>query len=273
MKKVVIFLLLFSLLATVASADVLLELDDDFWQSHMDECQYLYRSYTVNGEEGYAALWESPESNRQRETLANGEQVSGNWLYTADGETWCAVQSGEITGDGYEKIRGWIRLSECIPVPDYISFEQSFGDAFVPYDESYDNAFDGLETFVMWSYPGSGHIVADDMDAEWFADRSLGEQLGAFYLDGEGRYWGYSAYCYGLRNTWICLSDPANTDLPEDPEIREELEKAATVHPAAENVPEPANRMPILVISLVVAVTIVTALLIFFFFRKKKRSA
>ena len=274
MKKWLICLLVLCLLATVASADVLLELDDDFWETHQEECEYLYRAYTVNGKDGYAALWESPVSSRQRETVPNGEQVSGNWLYTADGETWLAVQSGEINNQGYEVIRGWIRLSDCVAVPDYLSFEAAYGEEFVPFDPAYSDAFDGVPEAILWSYPGSGVVEADGVDTRWWTEgTSAADAFDTCWFDSEGRFWGYTAYCYGIRNTWVCLSDPGNAEIPADPAVQEKLTETDIVYPAAEELPEPSGGVTALTVGLVAGVAVVSALLIVLLFRKRKRTS
>ena len=70
MKRACALLLTLLLLGPTATADVLIEPSDDFYRTHAEECEYLDRSYTANGKEGYVALYQSPKSSRQRETVA-----------------------------------------------------------------------------------------------------------------------------------------------------------------------------------------------------------
>jgi hypothetical protein len=77
------------------------------------------------------------------------------------------------------------------------------------------------------------------------------------YEDAQGREWGFVPYLYGSRNIWVCLDEPLNSDIP-----------AFTPTPAPgpwvpdtehEDIKKPGNKMLLLVIILVVALTIGTA--------------
>ncbi len=265
MRKILLCLLLTNLLAVTVFADVLIEIDDSFWEKHQSECEYLYRAYTVNGPEGYAAIWESPLSSRQKETVLNGTEVSGIWHYTdKTDEVWCAVYGEGRTEKG-EKIRGWIKTSECIAVPDYISFEEAHSAEFVGYDAAYDHAFDEVPYVVLWTYPGSGVIEAEDIDAEWFL-REV-RTLVPCWRDYQGRMWGFVSYCYGIRNTWVCLDDPANRELGKDEQV---LSEDTVIYPAAGTLPPPSNGVSGLTIASVAAVIAVTIGLLIVFFIKKR---
>ena len=74
-----------------------------------------------------------------------------------------------------------------------------------------------------------------------------------------GRLWGFVNYCYGWRNTWVCLSDPDNTDLAADPEV---LPEKTVYYPAADPVPAPSSGVSGLAAVLVVLVVAGTAVLI-----------
>lgn len=266
MKRIALILMVVCLLAGAVSADVLIELDDPFWETHQDDCDYYFRAYTVNGVEGYAPLWESPGSAKQVEVLKNGEQVAGNWHYT-DGDTvWCAVQSGEMNDNGYEKVRGWIRVSDCEPVPDYLSFAEVHGSEFTEFDPAYEHALDGVETMVLWKYPGSGIVEDPGVDTAWAEGMQMSELFSQCWTDPEGRFWGFVSYCYGIRNTWVCLSDPANAELEPDPEVLEQKE----LYPPAEELPSPENGVSTLAVVLVACVVLVSAGLIAVLIRRKR---
>ncbi len=244
-----------------ALADVIWEPRDDFYDAHAGECEYLSREYTANGPQGYLTLWEAPDSTAQEANLPNGEIVGCSWLYTApDGEVWGGTEYGEE-----EENWAWFKLSETVVVPDYLTFQEEHGEEFIPYDSAYDHALDGLETVVLWKYPGSGAIVWEDADTEWFQNTSMASAFETCYLDEEGRFWGYIGYIYGVRNSWVCLSDPANPSL-----AKTEPEETAELIPAAETVPEPESGLPVTAIVLVGAVVIATAILIPVVCRKKK---
>lgn len=261
-----VWLLSMGLLPAKVHADVLIEIDDSFWQAHQRECDYLYRTYTVNGEEGYAAVWESPVSARQKELLTNGTPIWSSWHYTdGKGETWCAVMTGEMNSSGYEEISGWIRTSDCLVNPDYISFREAYEQEFVEYDPAYDKALEGLDTVVLWRYPCSGSIVMDGMDAAGLQDM---QSFHTCWRDPQGRMWAFVGYCYGIRNTWICLDDPANPELEADENV---IPGDAVVYPAADQLPAVKNGVTGLTIAAVLAVVAVTGVLLWFFFGRKRR--
>lgn len=273
MKKIFICLLSVCLLSmglipAKVHADVLIEIDDSFWRAHQKDCDYLYRSYTVNAPEGYAPLWESPVSSNQREILSNDTSVWGNWHYTdAQGETWCAVTEGKWNSRGEEIIRGWIKTSDCLVDPDYISFQEAYGHEFVEYDPAYGQALKEAETVVLWKYPCSGQIEADGIDAEWFRE-SDGRGFNTCWKDPQGRMWAFVGYCYGIRNTWICLDDPADTDIQMERSI---LQESCIRYPAAERLPEPDRGITGLTIGAVLGVVAVTVVMLWFFFVRKRR--
>lgn len=270
-RKTVLFILAACLLwagitPTKLRADVLIEIDDSFYRTHQKDCDYFYRSYTVNAPEGYAAVWESPLSSRQREILANGISVSGNWHYTDDkGETWCAVMTGKMNNQGYETIRGWMKTSDCLAKADYISFREAHGEEFVKYDQAYGKALAEAETVVLWKYPCSGEISADEIDAGWFEGWTFDD----CWQDPQGRMWAFVGYCYGIRNTWICLDDPSDTELGAEKNV---LPQRSVIYPAAEHLPGAKSGVTGLTIGAVLGVTAATGLLLWAFFVRKRRA-
>lgn len=255
------------LLLSGALADVVWEpVGDSFYEKHRGECQYLYRSYTANGPEGYLTLWKAPNSSAQQINIPNGEHIGGTWRYTAPGgEEWACTE--------WEHTSGWFKLSETLQVSDYISFRENYGGQFIPYDGTCDHAFDGLETIVLWSYPGGG-VESESFPADWFSgETDFASAFGDCYRDGEGRLWGYVAYAMGERNVWLCLSDPANAGLtcPEVsfPTVSGTGEETQRYAPSAA-VPETGDRVGITAMVLVAAVAAVTAALIPVVCKKKK---
>lgn len=247
-------------------ADVLIEIDDSFYRGHRKECDYFYRSNTVNAPEGYAVLWESPLSSGQREVLANGTSIYSNWHYTDDkGETWCAVMTGKMNNQGYDTIRGWIKTSDCLAALDYISFQEAYGEEFVEYDPAYGKALEEAEEVVLWKYPCSGKIIADGIDGEWFES----PHFGTCWKDPKGRMWAFVGYCYGIRNTWICLDDPSNTGLEADETV---LPRTETIYPAADRLPEARKGSVGLAVGAVLGVMAVTGVLLWVFFVRKRRT-
>lgn len=269
MKKMLLLLLAVLLLCQSAMADVLVELKDDFWEKHQNECDYVYRQYTTNGKDGYVALYESPVSGKQTETVANGQPLAGMWHYTDQrGDVWLAI-SDYIADQGYEAVRGWVNTSDCLANADHTSFAALHESEFVGFDPAFLDAFAGLDTLVLWSYPCSGETVADDVSTEWFRSNTTpAEAFTTCWVDGQGRTWGLSTYCYGIRNAWVCLSDPGNAEIEKDPAV---VPETGTVYPAAQTLPDPKQGGPgTLAVVLVAAVVLVTAIVIAVLFRKKR---
>lgn len=266
MKKLRLLLLLAliaALLAPAALADVIVEpVGDSFYNAHRGECQYLPRSYTANGGEGYLTIYASPTSSREVENLANGTQFSSSYLYTDEGGAkWCALWDARQNG-----FRGWARLDQCNPVPDYISFQEAHSDEFTGFDSAYANALDGVDTVVLWAYPGSDRVVSSGVDAQWFRDGDLADRFSICYTDPEGKFWAYVGYCYGIRNTWLCLSDPSDgalTAIADIVPIQEEI-------PPVADVPATGDSVTVLALVLVAVVAAGTAILIPVLFRKKR---
>ncbi len=268
MKKSVILLLTVLVLAvcvpTAAKADIIVELNDDFWRAHNEECVNVHRTYTANGQEGYVILWRSPKHAEEWETVRNGEKLSGNWQYTDEnGELWMAVNGGYKNGE--EVPRGWVKTSECVVEPDYITFRESHGGEFTTYDNTHDDAFNGLETVVLWSYPCSGKIYDKDIDAEWFRSN---QSFNDCWRDGEGRLWAYVDYCYGRCNAWLCLDDPTNAEIPVDTSL---VQEGPELIPPIQELPAPKSSVTGVVIGLVAGVTVVTAVVLWVVFARKRK--
>lgn len=262
MKKIVLFFLLAMLLTPAALADIIMEPVDDFYSAHAAQCEYLPRQYTANGEKGYVALWKSPESPEQTETISNGQSVWCNFLYTdGAGQVWGTV----FAEDSWEELRGWAKLSEWVIVPDYLSFEEAYGDEFVSTGLQWDGTLTDSEKVYLWQYPCSGGEPRE-ASASWLMDSGGASVFEKGWVDSEGRTWGFSVYASSVRNTWVCLSDLDNPDIPADPSV---LKNDVKLIPPAEVLPEPSIQAPVPVIVLVVGVVAATAVLIVILYRKR----
>ena len=177
-----------------ASADVIFEPDNDFYGRHSDECTYFNRS-CIAGADTY--LWDAPNLVTGGQSAQEGEQIYISFVYTdKDGIEWGLA----------EYLDQWILMADLYleyGSPEFM--EEYSGEIYE--DEPY-LLSDGT-VFVSWSYPESGVInssgasVTDDYE------------ITTFYTDPDGRLWGYSAYMYGSRDVWICLSDIADTNIPQ----------------------------------------------------------
>ena len=260
LQRIVLFVLLAGLLAAPAVyADLIIEpRGDSFYNTHGAECNYLYRQYTANGVSGYVSFYKSPLKNTVQENVFNGETFSCSFLYTDEsGAVW-----GGVNDDQNYSLRGWVRLSDCVAVPDYLSFAEAHRSEFISYDGAYDDTLHQADRVVLWKYPGSGVIVYE-ADNDWFDEKGA-DYFSQCYRDGDGRFWAYVGYCYGIRNTWLCLSDPQSTDIPADPDI---LPAGPELIPPAGELPAADRGFPLLAAGLTLGVVCGTAVLIRVLFR------
>lgn len=270
------------------SADVVIEIDydDAFLKEYRKECQEIQRSFIVNSPKGYLTVCKSPVSSKVKKKLENGTEIQGIWKYTDEnGEEWYAIRSEE----DYDEILGWVRTSECFPVPDHIAFCERYQDEFTEFDPAYADAFEGVDAVTLWKYPCSGVVVADGMGTGFLSDcDNPGEVFLHFWRDPEGRLWGHIGYLYGIRNTWICLDNPAATDIEADENVlpltpeayptkqegSEEAEDSEKTVDSADRESLGDNGITLLTVGAVLSVTGVTAVLLLVLFggqRKKNR--
>ena len=115
--------------------------------------------------------------------------------------------------------------------------------------------------------PGSGEMDYDACPANWFTNNvTPAEAFRSAMWTARACSGGFTGYVMGSRNVWICLSDPANTELAAD----ETVLPVTGLVPAAEEIPAPANVIPGWR-PLVVLVVAGTAVLIPLVCRRKKR--
>lgn len=176
------------------SADVIFEPDNNFYGRHSDECSYFNRS-CVAGADAY--LWDAPNLVTGGRSAQEGENVYISFVYTDnDGIEWGLA----------EYLDQWILMADLyLEYGSQEFMEEHSGEIYE--DEPYLLSY-GTE-FVSWSYPESGDI--DQADASVMDNY----EITTFYTDPDGRLWGYSAYMYGSRDVWICLSDIADTNIPQ----------------------------------------------------------
>ena len=202
--------MLVSLLSGFALADVIYQPDDDFYNSHAGDCEYLNRDYYANGESGYMELFNKPDGSSLG-FADNGGVFHVQFTYKSGDTTWGVVEystSGDklIPSNENDFKTAWIKLSDALLKYDYISFDEDHSAEYTPYDGDYTELAD-INNIVMWTFPCSGENngTIDSID-ENFAVQSV-------YTDSEGRKWGFVSYYYAIKNFWICISDPASADI------------------------------------------------------------
>ena len=135
MKQLLCGLLAVCLLSATALADVIWEPDDDFYQQHSEDCEYLGRSYYVNGPEGGAALYQNPGGGYVR-VVENGVPLYISFTYTDLGGTlWGVAEYGDA-GD-----TGWVDMADLllIDLKDLRSMVQYVGDNAKEFKLTYGN--------------------------------------------------------------------------------------------------------------------------------------
>lgn len=205
MKRGICILLALWLLAVPALADVIWEPEDDFYSAHSDQCEYLGRSYYVNGPEGGAALWQKPGGGYVQ-VLENGTELYISFTYKDLGGTiWGVAEYGE-RGD-----TGWMDMADLLLIYDNQSFIEEHEAEFTPYSGGFEDlcTSEGRRVIV-WTYPGSGKM---NCDFESLNQNYSPLEPGDTWTDEEGRVWGRVTYYMGARG-WVCLSDPGNEGLP-----------------------------------------------------------
>ena len=205
MKKWISLCLLAVCLLTVpAMADLIWEPDDDFYSSHRDQCDYLGRSYYVNGPQGGTALWRKEPGGGHVRVLENGTRLYISFTYTDQaGTVWGVTEYGGGTG--------WVDMEDLLLIYDNQSFTEEHEAEFSPYDDSFRELCTSEDRrVIIWTYPGSGEINCD-FDA--LSQDYSALQPDVTWTDGEGRVWGRIGYYMAARG-WVCLSDPGNDALP-----------------------------------------------------------
>lgn len=240
-------ILLLSALAAPALADVIWEPENDFYFSHMDECERVDAYYEAQTD---ADVQKSPTQSASKGTILRGEEV---YVYY-DWHGWGYVEFAEAgvwTG-------GWVDLGSFRRLYGADDFLAAHEAEFTQETGSVSRA-DG-ERIVLWTFPGSGETAGVIDDGFDWADDPAYQSV---WTDEAGRQWGRVGYYYGMRG-WICLTDPNADDLP------------ATAPRYAGEQPVPAETagasVPILVIVLVAAVVLVTAGILFVLMRKKPKT-
>jgi len=194
------------LLPAVAAADVLIEpWDDDFYNSHRDECIYEGRSYYANGADGFVSFRAAPGSARETLNIENGEALFVQFTYAYRGEYWGVV---EVYESG-RPVSGWAPMEQLALVYDARSFAADYGAEFYDYTGDY-GAITELSEVILWTWPGSGEIHSH-IDPSYFAESFFVDHA---YTDAEGRVWGYIGYWMGRRDAWVCLDAPTDEHLP-----------------------------------------------------------
>ena len=262
-KSGLIFLLLMVSLLLIfplaARADMIAEPKNDFYDRNSADCIYLNRSFYANGKGGSVSLKKEPGSKAETAVIENGEALYIMVTYNHKGEIWGVAQMYTR----YET--GWVPMEQLLLVYDYISFEEEYKNEIYEYTGS-DGTLENAKKLMVWSWPGSGSMrqVDGPLSASGYGGPL---DIPRAYKDSEGREWVFLSYWYGIRNEWVCLSDPENGEIPAfNPAPEPEL------WPQADNLPAPNKGLstPLLIVILVAVLIIGTVILVRVFWKPKK---
>ena len=258
-KKLISFLMAMATIVSLtmpAVADIIWEPEDSFYQKHSDECVYDSRAYEFAGYDGSVTVWSAPEGTAQQ-TQPNGRRVRVQFRWTGNDVEWGYFYGLEGSIDD-----GWIPMDDLTLVYDSQQFQADHASEIqngAPVPVEFDSA-------VLYTYPGGQVSDVLKEDAEYMP---FSEVFSTLYTDGNGLRWGYVGYYMGRRDSWVCLDDPMNERL--DTNIVAVEPSAAQLRGAPTVTPGAANRMPLGLAGVLVALVVVVTLLVIRKVRPKKR--
>ena len=281
MKKLVAILMIFAsmfmLLSITASADVVVEPNDDFYNRNSGDCILLERNFYANGKNGYVTLKTEPGSKKDVLTIQNGEMLYITHTYERSGELWGVTEIYSPDKDYSKWPTGWIIMSDLKAVYDSSEFINDHESEFYTFSGDADITGD----VVFWSWPGSGKVDHVYSEQWWREGESMENFMSSqAYRDSEGREWGFIGYMYGYRDVWFCIDDPTNQEIPAfnpapDPQLYAAADPDSLPEPSSSSGGTsgsgPSEQIIIIIVSVAVAV-IATAVLIRVLWKPKKKA-
>lgn len=217
---VVLLCAVFACLAVPAWADEIWIPDDYFYKHYFGRTAYIDRMYYTNGDDGCVAAYTEPAGGEAVAVLPNGcEMYVSVACKGKDGRTWVVLQFeydengmpipnyGPLTNA--EFFTGWVPLESMLLIYDYQSFEEEHKKEYEKFTGDVKELV-GKEIYF-WEYPGAASCGSFSFD-----DPSGGFDtiFSHTWTDEDGRLWGDLYYYHGIRNCWVCLSDPENGSIP-----------------------------------------------------------
>ena len=216
-KRLHIFLLVLLCIVfqtAAVHADLIFEPEDSFYEKHADACEYVNRSYIVNGYDGETDVYESPESAEKVMTVKNREKYYISFVYTDRNQVkWGFIEDGQENS-------GWVPMDYMYPVYNSQSFYEEYKDKITPDEGIIPNVTKG-DVIYGWEYPGAESKFKLKVEEDTFDYSSM-------FTDEEGHQWGNVGYYMGNRDFWVCIDEPQNPELPVreiDSDVAEPPEK------------------------------------------------
>ncbi len=272
MKRIFSFLIatLFLLHGSAVFADVVFAPESEFLENHLRDCVYEDRDYYTNGQKGYIGLYTRP-NGILTEYITNAEKL--HIVYTYKG--WGMVSYINENPQTEEK---WAKLEELYVIYDEKSFCEEHEEDFSKTHFELTAEEGEPKTIYVYDYPGAENPRPFTLTGDTL-------NLTNGYKDPEGRSWGKVFYYQGLRDSWVCVSqpdtiipafggDPDLSLLPAKPIPYEEIPDTPTV-PESDETPfiepeEPPAQLPmeLLAIGLVAAAVLTAGVLIVVCYKK-----
>ena len=245
-------------LTVPASADIIWEPEDSFYERHRDECTYIGRQYEMAGYDGAVTVWNAP-NGKASETLPNGERATVQFSWSGSGVEW-----GYILGYSGDWNRGgWVPMDDLSLVYDSRQFMEDHEAEIVsvnPVPVEFHSA-------VLYSYPGgpSGRVMDEDAGYMPFS-----EVFTSVYTDESGLRWGYVGYYMGRQNSWVCLDDPMNGDLSTN--VAPMSPSAAQLRGSVTATPGAGRQFPLILAGVLVAAVVLVTILVIHKTQPRKKS-
>ncbi len=213
LSLIVIMLTLLS--PALSYGDVIWTPPDSFYNNNYDKCEYLGRSFYANGRSGYVSVKREPGSKDEVSAIINGDIRDISFTYNLRGESWGVIVTDWADGSFNKISTGWVPMDQLILAYDKITFDEDHIHEYYEYSGDYSALFE-VDELIFWTWPGSGVIaMTHDKPAERVMEPARNWlTVTSAYKDSEGREWGRIPYFYAHRDSWVCLSEPGNKDIP-----------------------------------------------------------
>jgi hypothetical protein len=206
----------------IVYADMIVEPQEQFYHKHRDECENVDRDLYINGADGFVSFKQEPGSDIETGVLENDTIVHVYSIYNYEDILWGYAVYMYPGDDWYLQelwhLDGWVPMNQLVFIYDYISFEEEYINEFYGYTGDFTELKEA-NIIVFWAYPCSGKIKGTREMVEKDFDNNIagGIYFSHVYKDNHGREWGFSRFGGGknyCQNVWVCLSDPANAEIP-----------------------------------------------------------
>ncbi len=187
-------------LALPVSADIIWEPQDNFYESHREECEYEGRRYQMAGYVDAVTLYSKPGGSAQK-TVPNGQSGTVQFIWQGEDQAW-----GYLCFVGEDQAEGWVPMADLTLIYDNQQFQEDHASEI----QNVDPVKVNFTQAILYSYPGgpAGSVLEEAKEYQPFS-----EMFTLIYTDEDGLRWGYVGYYMGRRNSWICLDDPMNENL------------------------------------------------------------